>query len=114
GSQLSNVATLTVNAGNSLRVVDGIRLLQSPPYVVNGTATVHLTIKNVSSATLQLDRVEVDGSFQDYFGDPPFTRSWPAQSLSPALSLAPGGTYTYEATNSSDVFPGVSAIATAR
>jgi len=114
GNELSVVATLTVNAGNSLRIVGGLLLTQSPPYVTSGTATVQATIKNASSATLLIDRVEVDGSFQDYFNDPPYQRSWGADSFSPALSLGPGSTYAYSRTNTNEVFPGSATTASAQ
>jgi formylglycine-generating enzyme len=118
GFENSQVANLTVNSSGSLRVTQGIQFLEAPPYYVNGSATVDAVIQNVSSATLSLDRIQADGSFQNHFGDLPYERSWSATNFSPALTLGPGATYRYtkglNQNDSGNVFPAVPTTATAR
>ena len=95
-------------------VSQGISLLEPPPYYVSGAATVECQIQNVSGTTVSLDTIQVDGSFQDFFGDLPYIRNWPADNFSPPLVLSPNATYRYTKKTSSNVFPGIPAIATAR
>jgi len=114
GSVVSDVATLTVNVGGALRISQGIQFVEPPPYYVNGAATADAIIQNVSGTSVSLDRIQVDSSFHDNSGGGPYTRNWPAENFSPPLVLAPNGTYRYTRNNSSDVFPGLPTIGTAR
>ena len=85
-----------VNPGGatSLSIVDGISLLEPPPYELNGTAMVEATIKNTGSATVVLDRFQAIGEFTDQFGSV-YQRTWPAEQFQPPLSLAPGAWHQY-------------------
>ncbi|MFQ5964389.1 MAG: CARDB domain-containing protein [Candidatus Scalinduaceae bacterium] len=94
----------------SLSIVDGIRLLEPPPYVLNGSATVDVTIKNTSGVTVILDRVQAIGEFKDKDGFV-YERTWPSEQFGSPLSLNPGETYQYTKLLANDL-PGLATTAT--
>jgi hypothetical protein len=94
----------------SLSLIDGVRLLEPPPYGINGKATVDATIKNIGSAPVVLDRIQAVGSFKTSFGDT-YERDWPAVDFQPPLSLPPGALYRYTQLLAEN-FPGLATTAT--
>jgi len=111
----SDLCTLSVNTANALRIVDGVRILEPPPYFIGDTSeTIDATIRNVSSLPVLLDRIQANGDFIDQNGNLLNTITWNAANFSPALSLAPGDSISYVKNNSASPFPFLPAVATVR
>jgi len=108
--QSSYIQIVSPGGVTSLSIIDGIRLLEYPPYELSGKATVDATIENISSATVILDRVQAIGKFEDKWGSV-YERTWPAEQFQPPLSLSPTERYQYTKLLSNS-FPGLPTTAT--
>lgn len=98
GSRASDLVTLTVNAAGAIRIIDGLKRAEPPPYFIGEThPAIDVTIKNFSGTTVYVARIQVDGDPRDAAGNLLDMVSWNAENFSPALALAPNATYRHVA-----------------
>jgi len=115
GSTPSALATLTVNTAGALRVTDGIKILEAPPYFLGASpATADATIQNASGSSVSLDRLEVDGDFRNASGTLVNTVTWDVVNFSTPLALAPGQTYHFTSGHTQSPFPFVPCTVTGK
>ena len=94
----------------TLRIMEGVTVLEPPPAIINAYNTINFTIQNVGNAPISLDRVRAD-AYVD-LGFQQVVRSYPADQFTPPLVLAPGARYTYQRDNANNLWPGVYGVAT--
>jgi hypothetical protein len=94
------------NPAVPLRIVDGIHVHQSPPYLIHSWVSIDFTLENVGTTTLSMERFSAKAAvYVPGWGT--FTRNFNTTTYSSPnfLLLAPGERYRYEGTNQNDPFP---------
>ncbi len=84
-------------------LTEGIGALEPGPFVTGGYATAYYTVQMNGTASVSIDRFEVDGNFIDQWGNS-YARYWPAVEFVGGRVFNPGETFRYQMKNT-DHFP---------